>query len=75
MTVKEAKRRSNHADFYAALALSRSVHHIHDVGRILTDNLTAFPIEKRQTVAELVREIEELEGKLKNLGGDHSGQN
>ena len=75
MTVKEAKRRSNHADFYAALALSRSVHHIHDVGRILTDNLTAFPIEKRQTVAELIREIEELEGKLKNLGGDHSGQN
>ena len=74
MTVKEAKRRSNHADFYAALALSRAVHHVHDASRILTDNRTAFPIEKRQTVAELICEIEVHEGKLKNLGGDHDGQ-
>ena len=78
MKLKEAsitakRKQSNNRDFEGALALARLTHQLNGAARILSDSGTAFPINKREIVAGVIREIDTLEQKLKDLGANHEG--
>jgi hypothetical protein len=57
--------------FPAELTRLRAMHHCRDAARILSDGVHDFPVEKRGSIAECVRQLEHVEEQLKSLGGDH----
>ena len=66
------KKQSLNGHFLAELTRLRSLHHRHDVARSLTDGIHDFPLEKRGSIADVVRQLENVEQCLKQLGGNHA---
>ena len=55
----------------AELTRLRTLHHVHDAARLLTDGIHDFPIDKRGSVADVVRQLETIEERLRRLGGNN----
>jgi hypothetical protein len=68
------KKQSLNGHFPAELTRLGSLHHRHDAARSLTDGIHDFPLEKRGSIADVVRQLENVEERLKELGGNHDTQ-
>ena len=68
------KKQSRNGHFLAELTRLRSLHHCHDAARSLTNGIHDFPLEKRGSIADVVRQLENVEECLKQLRGNHDTQ-
>jgi len=68
------KKQSRNGHFLAELTRLRSLHHCHDAARLLTDGIHDFPLEKRGSIVDVVRQLENVEERLKQLRGNHDTQ-